>query len=171
MNRLKQLGLATHNYEAAKHYLPPGSESRYYDRSHAEWAVSLVGAGASVAVYGTVGCARDAGYVGAPVRPWLFQCFRKTRRAWRWWCGIFCARAMGGAAPSKIFGPTNYAACAGSGAGGGTPFQADGLFFINSQNSHEPDQQWLEQDRGDVGKHVGHQNAGWIESFASRSTI
>ncbi len=29
-------------------------------------------------------------------------------------------------------GPTNYAVCAGSGAGGGTPFDADGLFFVNS---------------------------------------
>jgi hypothetical protein len=33
---------------------------------------------------------------------------------------------------SAAFGPTNYAACAGSGGGGGTPFDADGAFFINS---------------------------------------
>jgi hypothetical protein len=30
------------------------------------------------------------------------------------------------------FGPTNYAVCAGTGAGGGAPFDADGLFYINS---------------------------------------
>jgi hypothetical protein len=29
-------------------------------------------------------------------------------------------------------GPTNYVACAGSGAGGGTPFETDGLFYVNS---------------------------------------
>jgi hypothetical protein len=29
-------------------------------------------------------------------------------------------------------GPSNYAACAGSGVGGGTPFDTDGLFFVNS---------------------------------------
>src|SRR5262249_21760120 len=29
-------------------------------------------------------------------------------------------------------GPTNYAVCAGSGAGGGTPFDTDGVFFVNS---------------------------------------
>jgi prepilin-type processing-associated H-X9-DG protein len=30
------------------------------------------------------------------------------------------------------FGPTNYAACAGSGIGGGTPFDTDGVFYANS---------------------------------------
>ena len=30
------------------------------------------------------------------------------------------------------FAPTNYVACAGSGAGGGTPFDTDGIFFVNS---------------------------------------
>ena len=32
-------------------------------------------------------------------------------------------------------GPTNYASCTGSGAGGGTPFRdegADGMFYVNS---------------------------------------
>jgi prepilin-type processing-associated H-X9-DG protein len=35
-------------------------------------------------------------------------------------------------AENRSFGPTNYAACTGTGAGGGTPFAADGLFYINS---------------------------------------
>jgi prepilin-type processing-associated H-X9-DG protein len=30
------------------------------------------------------------------------------------------------------WGPTNYVACAGSGAGGGTPFETDGMFYVNS---------------------------------------
>jgi len=34
---------------------------------------------------------------------------------------------------SPIFGPTNYAACSGSGDNGGTPFEADGVFYINSR--------------------------------------
>ncbi|HMO84547.1 MAG TPA: DUF1559 domain-containing protein, partial [Lacipirellulaceae bacterium] len=33
---------------------------------------------------------------------------------------------------SAAYGPTNYAACSGRGAGGGTPFEAEGIFFINS---------------------------------------
>ena len=31
------------------------------------------------------------------------------------------------------FGPTNYATCTGSGIGGGTPFETDGIFYINSE--------------------------------------
>jgi prepilin-type processing-associated H-X9-DG protein len=31
------------------------------------------------------------------------------------------------------FGPTNYATCTGSGAQGGSPFETDGLFFVNSK--------------------------------------
>jgi prepilin-type processing-associated H-X9-DG protein len=30
------------------------------------------------------------------------------------------------------WGPTNYVACAGSGASGGTPFETDGVFYVNS---------------------------------------
>jgi hypothetical protein len=33
---------------------------------------------------------------------------------------------------SPAFGPTNYAMCGGTGAGGGTPFDADGAYYINS---------------------------------------
>jgi prepilin-type processing-associated H-X9-DG protein len=36
-------------------------------------------------------------------------------------------------AVSSLFGPTNYGGCAGSGGGGGSPFDTDGLFFINSR--------------------------------------
>ncbi|MBX7167860.1 MAG: DUF1559 domain-containing protein [Pirellulales bacterium] len=33
-------------------------------------------------------------------------------------------------------GPTNYVACSGSGAGGGTPFKTDGIFFVNSATTY-----------------------------------
>jgi hypothetical protein len=33
------------------------------------------------------------------------------------------------------WGPTNYVACAGSGSGGGTPFETDGVFYVNSATS------------------------------------
>ena len=46
---------------------------------------------------------------------------------------LFLCPSDRGVALSNLFGPTNYVACAGSGAGGGTPFNADGVFFINSR--------------------------------------
>lgn len=33
-------------------------------------------------------------------------------------------------------GPTNYAVCSGSGAGGGTPFDTDGMFYVNSKTRY-----------------------------------
>ena len=33
---------------------------------------------------------------------------------------------------SPAFAPTNYAACAGTGSNGGSPINADGVFFVNS---------------------------------------
>jgi type II secretory pathway pseudopilin PulG len=33
-------------------------------------------------------------------------------------------------------GPTNYAMCAGSGSGGGTPFNTDGVFYVNSATTY-----------------------------------
>ncbi len=33
-------------------------------------------------------------------------------------------------------GPTNYTACAGSGALGGTPFETDGVFYVNSATTY-----------------------------------
>jgi prepilin-type processing-associated H-X9-DG protein len=36
-------------------------------------------------------------------------------------------------AVSTLFGPTNYAACTGTGVGGGTPFETDGVYHVNSR--------------------------------------
>jgi prepilin-type processing-associated H-X9-DG protein len=33
-------------------------------------------------------------------------------------------------------GPTNYVMCAGSGGGGGTPFNTDGVFYVNSTTTY-----------------------------------
>jgi len=46
---------------------------------------------------------------------------------------LFLCPSDVGRAVSETFGPTNYAACTGSGGAGGTPFDTDGLFFINSR--------------------------------------
>ena len=44
---------------------------------------------------------------------------------------FLCASDRGQPVKSE-WGPTNYVACAGSGAGGGTPFETDGVFYVNS---------------------------------------
>lgn len=45
---------------------------------------------------------------------------------------LFLCPSDRGSPISSLFGPTNYATCTGTGMGGGTPFDTDGMFFINS---------------------------------------
>ena len=47
---------------------------------------------------------------------------------------FLCPSDVQQAVESK-WGPTNYAMCGGSGTGGGTPIQTDGIFFVNSQTA------------------------------------
>ena len=46
---------------------------------------------------------------------------------------VFLCPSDHGQRVNQAFGPTNYAACAGSGANGGSPINADGVFFVNSR--------------------------------------
>jgi hypothetical protein len=45
--------------------------------------------------------------------------------------GFLCPSDVGEVLKPGL-GPTNYAFCTGSGAGGGTPFETDGAFYVNS---------------------------------------
>lgn len=133
LNRLRQIGVAMQNFESARNRLPPGAESRPYaaDRNtphtfyrwsalaHAlpfmEQASAMTAVDLSLPLYG-----RDLRVMKenrAGVQVLLPQLLCPSDRQER---------------VDPAFGPTNYAVCSGSGAGGGTPFDADGLFYINS---------------------------------------
>ena len=133
-NNLKQLGLALLNYESARHRFPPGADSKpdptnplgtpynffrwsvlahltpYLEQSAAYKSLDL-----SVPLYGANQQVVDQNKAGVALVLPEFLCpsDRGTR-----------------VIPN--FGPSNYTACTGSGAGGGTPFDTDGIFYINS---------------------------------------
>ena len=135
-NNLRQLGLATANHESARGRYPIGSESREWaerpDFPHQffRWSVLahlapfyeletlLRGLDLSVPLY--VGLTADA------IAPQNKPIVKLT-------VPLFLCPSDAGRAVSDSFGPTNYAGCTGSGAGGGTPFETDGLFGINSR--------------------------------------
>lgn len=135
INNLRQLGLGLANHESARREYPVGSESRSFPAyrrvtpQHCRWSALahlapyyeeqalLEGLDRSVPLY--IDLRPDA---IAPQNKPIVKIV----------VPLFLCPSDRGIAVSPIFGPTNYAACAGSG-GDGTPYDTDGLFFINSR--------------------------------------
>jgi prepilin-type N-terminal cleavage/methylation domain-containing protein/prepilin-type processing-associated H-X9-DG protein len=138
LNNLKQLGVALHNYAAAEKHFPPGLVAKTYEsqpnhpQTFYRWSslahllpymenqslrdvldlslpLYMPGAGYPIADRNKVGVAQLLPEFLCPSDVW-----QPVKTEW---------------------GPTNYVACAGSGAGGGTPFETDGVFYVNSATS------------------------------------
>lgn len=136
VNNLRQLGLATASHESARGHFPFGSESRKWDERpdfphqffrwsllahlapYYEEQALLAGLDLNVPLY--VGLTPDA---IAPQNKPIVKCT----------VPMFLCPSDRLQPVSELFGPTNYSGSTGSGVGGGTPFDTDGLFFINSR--------------------------------------
>jgi type II secretory pathway pseudopilin PulG len=135
-NKLRQIGLANALHESARGVFPVGSESRAWAENPAfpqqffRWSALahlapyyeeerlLRGLDLAVPLY--------VGFGPGDVAP-------QNRAILREVVGLFLCPSDRAEAVSPFFGPSNYAACAGSGMGGGTPFDTDGMFFVNSR--------------------------------------
>lgn len=141
-NNLKQLGLAALHYESAHRRFPNGSDSREFPANPAHphtfyrWSVLahltpwLEQSNAYNTLDLTLPLFAPPGFninpqniTGASLLVPNFLCPSDI--------GVAISQGFG----ASTLGPTNYAGCAGSGAGGGTPFQdegANGTFYVNS---------------------------------------
>jgi len=135
-NNLRQIGLANANHEAARGRFPIGSESRPWSQrpdfpyQFFRWSLLahlapfyeeqslLDGLDLTVPLY--------INFAPAEIAPQNKPIVKMT-------VPIFLCPSDRMKAVSELFGPTNYAGCTGSGVGGGTPFDTDGLFGINSR--------------------------------------
>lgn len=131
-NRLHQLGLATHNYEQTHKTLPTGSDSKPYadnpSNAHTFYRWSTL---AYLAPY----LEQDATVQRLRLDLPLYNNLQVTPEN----AAGAAARIPTFLCPSDVelptadgFGPTSFAACTGTGSGGGTPFDGDGAFFVNS---------------------------------------
>jgi prepilin-type processing-associated H-X9-DG protein len=129
------LGIALNSYHAANKQMPPGLTSKSYpqDKSHPHsfyrWSAlaHLLPYLENEALHNLLDLSLPlympgAGYpISEPNKPGVAHVLST----------FLCPSDLG--LPVKEgMGPTNYVACAGSGADGGTPFETDGVFYVNS---------------------------------------
>lgn len=132
-NNLRQLALATLNYESAKNHLPPGSVSKEYaaDPSH-EWTFYRWSALASATPYLENTAIYNSLDLSLPLYGKSFVIPPENTQAVRTVVAEFLCPADEFRVLNPNFAPTNYAACGGTGINGGTPRDTDGAFFVNS---------------------------------------
>ncbi|MEZ6071759.1 MAG: DUF1559 domain-containing protein [Pirellulales bacterium] len=133
-NNLRQIGLAVQNFESANGVLPTGADSRpvpgepNHPYSFYRWSML-----AHVLPYVEQSNVHMMIDLAVPMYGTDFQVTPENRRAVAQYVPMFLCPSDREQPVAQGFGPTNYAACAGSGVGGGTPFDTDGSFFINSR--------------------------------------
>jgi hypothetical protein len=133
-NNLKQLGLGVHNFEGTYQRLPIGSESKpfpaapTFPHNFYRWSVL-----AHLTPYLEQSNAYNSLDLKVPLyTPPSFGIAPQNQAGAALVVPLFLCPSDRREVVATGFGPTNYAGCAGSGMGGGTPFQADGTFFVNS---------------------------------------
>jgi prepilin-type N-terminal cleavage/methylation domain-containing protein/prepilin-type processing-associated H-X9-DG protein len=135
-NNLKQLGIALHRHAEAKKCFPSGAESHAYAKvpstpySFYRWSalVRLMPYLEETTAYSALDLKQPLYGADLKVTP-------ANRPGVAQIVPLFLCPSDRQKAVASGFGPTNYATCTGSGIRGGTPFKADGIFFINSEMS------------------------------------
>ncbi len=135
LNNLKQLGIALQNFASAEKHFPPGSVAKTYpDQPNHPQTFYRWSSLAHLLPYMENQSVRDLLDISLPLyMPGAGYPVADKNKA-----GVaqvlpefLCASDRGQPVKSE-WGPTNYVACAGSGGGGGTPFETDGVFYVNS---------------------------------------
>ncbi len=138
LNRVKQLGLAMQNYASARKELPPAAVAKEYledprhPHSFYRWSAlaHLLPYMENESVHQLLDLSLPlympgGGYpISEPNKPGIALVLPEML------CPSDHQQRV-----KEGMGPTNYAVCAGSGAGGGTPFDTDGVFYVNSRTT------------------------------------
>ncbi len=127
------MGLAVLNFESAFGVLPKGADARPSPASpsfpHTLYRWSTF---AAISPYLENGTTVEQLDLSKPLYGADFQITPEHRPAASITVPVFLCPSDRGLPVADNLGPINYAACTGSGVGGGTPFETDGVFHINS---------------------------------------
>jgi len=140
-NNLKQLGLSMHSYESATGRLPPSMKPHLdpaYPTSPAYffgWGVlaTLTPYLEQTAVYNSMDLTKPL-YLGTSPNYFVPtpNDFAVKTVVKLFLCPSDKMEPVSSGYTLPQFGPTNYAACTGTGLNGGSPYNADGIIFANS---------------------------------------
>jgi prepilin-type N-terminal cleavage/methylation domain-containing protein/prepilin-type processing-associated H-X9-DG protein len=132
-NNLKQLGLALHGYSNSQGRLPPGADSKSYPPAPMH-PPTFYRWSALVYLLPYVEQNQVAELLDLTLPLYLnWQVTSENRDGVSHVIPVFLCPSDQGQPVKEGFGPTNYVANSGSGDGGGTPFETDGVFFVNSR--------------------------------------
>jgi len=135
-SNLRQLGIAAHNHHTARNQFPPGSVSKQFPASPFHpWTFYRWSVLASLSPYLENTTAYNALDLDKPLYDTSFGVTLENRKGASAWVSLFLCPSDQSYRLRQTFGPTNYAACTGSGSDGGTPIETDGMFFVNSTTS------------------------------------
>lgn len=133
-NNLRQVGLAMHNHHATLNYLPPGSVSKENPVvPSTPWTFYRWSALAMLSPYLENTAAYNLLDLDLPLYNSSFGITPENREGVAVFVPTFVCPSDSAQRLSPNFGPANYQFNAGTGLSGGSPWETDGLFFVNSK--------------------------------------
>ncbi|TWT79912.1 hypothetical protein CA13_13210 [Planctomycetes bacterium CA13] len=177
-NRMRQIGIAMHNHHAAFDHLPAGAVAKQYvDVPSTPWTFYRWSALASVSPFMEKSNVVDRIDLSKPLYTATFGITAENVAGVQLIVPDFLCPSDRSERLSQSFGPTNYAACTGSGAGGGTPIDTDGVFYVNSRTRISDIEDGSSQTivlseslLGESGSSQRHPDTAYKFSFASPLT-
>jgi prepilin-type N-terminal cleavage/methylation domain-containing protein/prepilin-type processing-associated H-X9-DG protein len=135
-NNLRQIGVAASAYLSEQQAFPPGSESHAWAAAPTTpWTFFRWSALARLTPYLEDNNVAKMLDFSIPIYSANFNVTPENAAGVATVIPTFLCPSDRGIIVSPLFGPTNYAACAGSGADGGSPVTADGIFYVNSHTA------------------------------------
>ncbi|MCE9556593.1 MAG: DUF1559 domain-containing protein [Planctomycetes bacterium] len=137
-NNLRQLGIASHNHHSAHNSFAAGAVSKADPAvPAAPWTFYRWSSLATLSPYLENTAAYNALNLKVPLYNASLQISPVNQAGVKIAVSLFLCPSDDGRRLRDTFGPTNYAACTGTGVGGGTPNQTDGISFVNSKTAIE----------------------------------
>lgn len=133
-NNLRQIGIALHNHHAARNRFPAGSVAKEFPQAPTTpWTFYRWSALAMLTPYLEQTNVYSLLDLDKPLYTSSFGITPENVDGVKTVVPTFLCPSDDYRSLHAVFAPTNYALCTGTGVGGGTPLDTDGVFYVNSK--------------------------------------